>query len=101
MVYSLEARAKRSELTFGRWELRVERWEEREGVEVDGVDGGEGEGEGGYAARKAEAPLVVVRHPGRRAVAEDDFEVEFTADTHAVRNTQHFNGQLAFVKLYA
>ena len=98
-VYSLEPRAKKSELRFTQWELRIDRWEEREGVEVDEEEGGMEQG--GHAVRQAEAPLVAVRHPGRRVMGEDEFEVEFTEDAHSVRNTRLFNGQLAYVKLYA
>jgi hypothetical protein len=99
-VYSLEPRAKKSELNFVEWELRIDRHEREEvGVEVD--HGGWGEEEEGHAARRAEAPLYVARHPGRRVMGEDEVEVELNEDSHVIRSTEEFNGQLAYLKLYA
>ena len=98
-VYSMEARAKRSELNFAQWELRIDREERDAELLVDA--GSWGAEEEGHGKRKAETPLVVVRHPGRRVMDEEAYEVELEKDHHVVRNTDRFNGQLAYVKLYA
>ena len=99
VVYSLEPRARKSELNFAQWELRIDRADDSEDVEVE--DGGWGAEESGHGGRDVEAPLYVVRHPGRRIMADDEYEVELSEHSHVIRSSDGFNGQLAYAKLYA
>ena len=96
-VYSLEARAKRSDLNFVHWELRVDKGEGGGGDDSDV----EGMQEGGHSAEEVEVPLYVARHPGRRSMSDVEVELQLDDNGHSIQNTQQFNGQLAFVKLYA
>ena len=97
-VYSLEARAVQSELHFQQWEVTISKGR---GSEHSAPIVGDAAQEGEESGRQAVSELVLVRHPGRRRMYEDEYEVEYKEVTHTVRGGAAFSGQLAFVKLYA
>ena len=92
-VYSLEARATQSELNFQQWQLSINR-----GSASTRTSRPE---EGEESGRQARSELVAVRHPGRRKMYSDEYEVEYAENVHTVKSAGDFTGQLAYVKLYA
>ena len=96
-VYSLEPRARRSDLNFRHWELRIDRADGQQQQEV----GVEGMQEGGHSKQEVRLPLYVARHPGRLPMSDEELQLQLDESSHSIRNTDDFNGQLAFVKLYA
>ena len=100
-VYSLEARARQSELHFHEWTLTIDKGSSSDSSELPSLVGSREDEEGEESERQARSELVVVRHPGRRRMYDDEYDVEFEESVHTVRNGEDFNGQLAFVKLYA
>ena len=95
-VYSLEARATQSELNFQHWQVTINK-----GTTLATRVVGDEEQEAEESVRQARSELVVVRHPGRRRMYDDEYEVEYGENVHTVKGVKKFNGQLAFVKLYA
>jgi hypothetical protein len=98
-VYSLEPRARRSDLNFKHWELRIDRVDDQQQQQEEmGVEGMQ---EGGHSAQEVRLPLYVARHPGRVPMSDEELQLQLDDSSHSIRNTDSFNGQLAFVKLYA
>ena len=97
-VYSLEARAKQSELNFQHWEVSINKGS---GSSTAEAIVGRSDEEAGESVRQARSELVVVRHPGRRKMYGQEFDVEYGQNSHTVKNSAAFTGQLAFIKLYA
>lgn len=96
-VYSLEARARNSKLNFVSFQLVVEKAVQSSSIEdqqssISAV---------GHSKSIAAVPLYSARHPGRRVISEKELNLQFEKNRHEIRNSQQFNGQLAFLKLYA
>lgn len=94
-VYSLEARAQQSHLNFNSFELRIDKSTEPSLAPSSAATRHIPHSE------VVNAPLVVARHPGRRVIQSSELNVQFDENSHSCANTEFFNGQLAFVKLYA